>query len=100
MRHLLYGALRRDDVERRNVHPIVGEGRDAAVGLALRDLVLVVREDQVLSAAVDVDALAKHLEDHRRALDVPARPARAPGAVPRGFAGFGPLPEREVAGVL
>ena len=44
-------------------------------GLALGDLVLVVREDQVDAAGVDVERRAEVLHRHRRALDVPARPA-------------------------
>ena len=68
--------------------------------LALRDLVLVVREDDVHAAAVDVEGLAQVLHAHRRALDVPARPARAPGRVPRRLARLGALPEDEVAHVL
>ena len=50
--------------------------------LGLRDLVLVVREDQVVAAAVDVERLAEIAVRHRRALDVPARAARAPRARP------------------
>ena len=40
--------------------------------------------------------LAEQVERHRRALDVPARPARAPRRVPRGLARLRRLPEREV----
>src|SRR5690606_19216791 len=36
------------------------------------------------------------LSAHRRALDVPAGPARAPGTLPRGLAGLGGFPQREV----
>jgi hypothetical protein len=66
---------------------------------ALGQLVLVVREGQVDAAAVDVDGLAQRLVDHRRALDVPARAARAPGAVPLGLVLLGRLPQHEVGGV-
>ena len=41
------------------VHPVAGEGHDAGGCLALGDFVLVVGEDQVLPAAVDVQALAR-----------------------------------------
>ena len=59
--------------------------RLAAVGaFALRDFVLVVRELQVDAAGVDVDGLAQVRLGHRRALDVPARAAAAPGRVPAG----------------
>ena len=53
-----------------------------AEGLGLGDLVLVVREDQVEAAAVDVEGVAEVLVGHRRALQVPAGPAAAPGRLP------------------
>ena len=43
-------------------------------------LVLVVGEDEVVAAAVDLEADAEQLLGHRRALDVPARAARGPRA--------------------
>ncbi len=46
--------------------------------VALGALVLVVREDQVEAAAVDVELLAELAHRHGGALDVPARPAVAP----------------------
>ena len=64
------------------VHPQPRERR-AAGGTRLRGLVLVVGEDQVRAAAVDLEVDAEQLLGHRRALDVPARPARAPTASPR-----------------
>ena len=73
------------------VHPGVVQA-----ALALGDLVLVVGEDEVHAAAVDVDALAQELHAHGRALDVPAGAARSPGALPGGLAGLGGLPEHEV----
>ena len=67
----------------------------------LRDLVLVVREDQVEPAAVDLEHGPEVLLRHRRALDVPARPAAAPRRVPpRVLAFLVGLPEREVAWIL
>ena len=48
-------------------------------GLGLRDLVLVVREDEVGAAAVDVEVEPEDLLRHRRALDVPARPPAPQG---------------------
>src|SRR4051812_29164216 len=69
------------------------------MGLALRDLVLVVREDQVATAGVDVDLIAERLAHHRRALDVPARATLAPGALPERLAGLGSFPEGKVARV-
>ena len=80
------------------VHPVVGQ-RLPGDGLGLQDLVLVVREDQVVAAAVDVDLLAQVAVDHGGALDVPSRPALPPGRVPGDLAGLGRLPHGEVQGV-
>jgi hypothetical protein len=79
------------------VHPIRGE--IVAVRLGLRDLVLVVREDQVEAAAVDVEGGAQVLVGHGRALQVPAGAAAAPRRLPGGLARLGRLPHREVARV-
>ena len=48
----------------------------------LRDLVLVVREDVVNTAGMDVEPLAEVLEGHRRALEMPARETLAPARRP------------------
>src|SRR4029077_15211412 len=66
----------------------------------LGDLVLVVGEDQVGAAAVDVERLAEIAVRHRRALDVPAGAARAPRAGPRRLARLWGLPRREVERAL
>src|SRR5215211_8919842 len=59
------------------------------------------REDEVEAAAVDLELGAEVLLGHHGALDVPARPATAPGRVPPGvLPRLVRLPEREVAGVL
>ena len=84
----------------RVMEPVADEGDGAGVGLGLGDLVLVVREDEVLSAAVDVNALAEVLQRHGGALYVPAGPAFAPGAVPRRLAGLRALPQGEVGSGL
>src|SRR5579884_4397078 len=67
---------------------------------ALRDLVLVVRENQVEPAAVNVEGLAEGALAHRRAFDVPAGTAAAPWARPAGLVGARRLPQHEIAGVL
>ena len=95
LRHLLVV-----EVEELDVHP---EARRRAAGGAfgLRDLVLVVRKDQIDAAAVDVDRrLAQQPQRHRRALDVPAGPAGSAAVVPRRLARLGGLPQHEVARVL
>ena len=67
--------------------------------LALRNLVLVVRENEVEPAAMDVEGLAELGLAHRRAFDMPARPAAAPRAVPTGLVGGRGFPEHKIAGV-
>ena len=64
--------------------------------LALRDLALVVREDEVGAAAVQVERRAVLVHRHRRALDVPAGPTDAERRAPRGLVGERRLPEHEV----
>ena len=82
------------------VHPVVGE-LDSVVRLTLSDLVLVVRELEVLAACVDVKRIAEVLSAHRRALDVPARTAHAPGRLPCDLVFFfSGLPESEVERIL
>ena len=67
-------------LEEAGVDPDARE-RLAGEALGLRDLALVVREDEVLAARVQVDRLAEVLLRHHRALDVPAgeAPRRALG---------------------
>ena len=77
-----------------------GGGWPADQRRRLRDLVLVVREDVVDAAGVDVEPLAEVFEGHRRALEVPAREALAPARRPLEGALFaGGLPQREVGRV-
>ena len=82
------------------MHPDAGEGHAGCLGLG--DLVLVVGEDEVAAAAVDVEAGAQVAQPHGGALDVPARAPLAPGAVPEVIvlAGLGGLPDGEVERVL
>ena len=87
------------DVQKCVVHPVAHKLL-AAHRLRLRNLVLVVREHQVLAAAVDVNRLAEILLTHDRALNVPARPSLAPGRLPVGLAFLLRLPEHEVVRIL
>src|SRR5919197_101573 len=101
----------RDDVARGLRHLRAGEAEHPVVRpdarelvperARLRQLVLVVREDEVEAAAVDLEGGPEELLGHNRALDVPARPATAPGRLPRRvLAGLVRLPEREVPRIL
>ena len=82
------------------MHPVAHElspvvGRDG-----LGHLVLVVGKDQVLAAAVDVERQPQMRLAHRRTLEVPARPAAAPGAVPARLIVSARLPQHEIGRVL
>ena len=81
------------------VYPVLHERADTCVALALGNLVFVVGEDQVLTAAVDVELRAQIAVGHGRALDMPAGASGPPGALPRRFSGLGAFPECEVGGV-
>ena len=91
LRHLLVAHLH---------HAVVHPGarqRLTARRLGLRDLVLVVREDEVRPASVHLERDAEHGLGHRGALDVPAGPAVTPGRLPVGvLVLLARLPEREV----
>ena len=65
----------------------------------LRDLVFVVRENQVAAAAVDIDSVTQVRANHGRALQVPARAAATPGTVPARVILCGGFPQHEIAGV-
>ena len=91
--------LRVAELQHAVVHPDARERvPDAA---RLRELVLVVREAEVVAAAVDLEGRAEVLLGHRGALDVPAGPPRPPRRVPgRVLVRLLTLPERKVALVL
>ena len=93
------GHLRARHLEVGAVQPGLDE-RQAGCGLALGELVLVVGEDQVDRPGVDVERRAEVLHAHRRALDVPARPALADRRRVGRLAGLGALPQGEVADVV
>src|SRR5207237_8839360 len=77
--------------------PVPHEGR-AKSSLALRDIVLVVGEDVVDPAGMQIDVLAEVAGRHGRTLDVPAGKASAPRGRPAERASrFGALPQREVS---
>ena len=91
LRHLL--AI---DQQHAIVQPSIGHAAGAMSAAALRHLILMMREHQVGTAAMNVEHLAQMFPRHGRAFDMPARPATAPGAVPtRGF-GIRGLPQHEI----
>ena len=80
------------------MHPEIDELGAVGAG-RLGDLVLVMREDQILPAAMDVEGLAEMPLRHRRAFEMPAGPAPPPRALPAGLVGIRRLPEDEIGRV-
>src|SRR5581483_3206649 len=77
--------------------------RLAGGALALRDLVLVMREDQIDPARMQIDRLAEQALRHRGAFQVPPGPPRRDAELrelPRRLPFALPLPQHEVARVL
>ena len=81
------------------MHPVSCKNLIVAA-LALCDLILMVREDQVLSASVNIDLLSKIFLRHYRALNVPARTAVTPWRSPVWLAFLLRLPENEIKGIF
>ncbi len=82
------------------MHPVARKRRLTRELLALGYLVLVMREDKVVAAAVDVKLRTETPRAHGGAFDVPAGPPGSPRAVPRGLPRLRALPQREVHRVL
>ena len=82
------------------VDPVIGHGLAAMGANGLRDLVFMVREDQVDTATVNVKGFAQMLRRHCGTLQVPARTTTTPGAVPAGFVICSGLPQHKIARIL
>ena len=80
------------------MQPVAGE-RTVFCAFGLGDLVFMVRKNKIGSAAVNVEGLAEIFTAHGRALDMPARTAFPPGAVPGRLSGLAGLPEGKVHGM-
>src|SRR5260370_38419044 len=68
----------------------------AGEALTLGDLVLVMREDQIGTAAMDIDLFTQRFHCHRRTLDMPTRTSMTPGAIPHRLPRFRAFPEGNV----
>ena len=94
LRHLL-----RAHVDEAVVDPVAREWGAGVGAAALGEFVLVMGEDEVLAAAVDVDCFAQVRADHRAAFDVPPGAAPPPRAVPANLCPDARLPQHKVGGV-
>ena len=88
------------DLQKSVMHPVFDKRFLPVKAFGLGDLILMMREDQVLSAAVNIDLFAQIFHRHGGAFDMPAGPALSPGAFPGRFARFGGFPEGEVHGMF
>src|SRR5438105_4363499 len=75
------------------------KGRFVGERLALGNLVLVVRKDEIGAATMNIDLVAESFANHGRALDMPARAPATPWTGPRRLTLPGPFPQRKVARV-
>ena len=64
--------------------------------LTLGDLILMMREDQILTAGMNIDLFSQIFFGHHRTLDMPSRTAVAPGRLPGGLSFFFRFPENEI----
>ena len=76
------GHLRLVHAQKTVVEPIARERCAIVRAAALRQLVLVMREDEILTTRMNIDSHPKMLFRHRGTLDVPSRPAPAPRRIP------------------
>ena len=81
------------------MHPVFCK-RLAVGRLRLGNLVFMMGENQILPACMDVDFLSKIPPAHHRALNVPARPAIAPGGLPVRLSFLFRLPEHKIKRVF
>ena len=81
------------------MHPHIGHGVRAMGATGLSDLILMVREDQVQPAAMDIEGFAQIALGHGRAFDMPARTPPTPWTVPARLLGARKLPQYEIGGI-
>ena len=77
------------------MQPIAGKAA-AAGRLGLGDLVLVMREHQIGTTAVNIKAVPQVFAAHSRTFDMPAGATHTPRAFPRRFTRLGGLPQGEI----
>ena len=88
------GHLLALDLQHLIMHPDLGKA--VACAGALGDLILMMRELQIVAAPMNVKALAQQLMRHGRAFDVPARTPPPPRAVPARQIVIRRLPEHKI----
>ena len=89
------GHLNVIDIDKTVMHPVANK-RFAAGCLGLGDFIFVMRENQVLTTAVNIDSVAQEFVIHGRALNMPARSSLSPGGGPGRLAFFFKFPDNKV----
>ena len=84
------------DVDEAVVKPMMDNGGVTSVAFTLTNFRLVMRESQIMTAAVNVELFTEVIHRHGRTLDVPTRPSRPPRGVPSGFTRLRCLPKGEI----
>ena len=80
--------------------PDLGKFRLGVGAAALGDFVFVVRELQIIAAAMNIKRRPQQFIRHGRAFDMPPRTAAAPWAIPAGGVGIRWFPQHEIHRVL
>ena len=94
-----FGHLFAAHIDHAVVQPPAGQGL-ARGRFRLGDFVVVVGEDQIGAAEMEINRVSQLLAHHGRAFDMPTRPAGAPGGRETGLPRFGPFPKGEIKGML
>src|SRR6185312_7138144 len=82
------------------MYPVISK-RFACISFALGYFVLMVGEDVVDTASMDVKMRAKIFHRHGAALNMPSRETSSPGTIPGHLAtGFGYFPQRKILWIM
>ena len=79
------------------MHPEVGKGFSGCC-FGLGDLIFMVREAQIGTAAMNIKGITEAASRHGGAFDMPAGSAITPGGGPAGFTGFCGFPQDKIEG--
>src|SRR3979490_903952 len=73
------------DLQETVVHPVIRHHRGTVRATRLRQFILVMRKDEIETAAMNIEDIAEIGSTHRGALDVPAWAAPSPRTFPAGL---------------
>src|ERR671914_2924254 len=84
------------DLQEAIVHPDARHQRSRESAAALSELILMVRENEIDAARMDIKGFAEKFPAHGRTFDMPAGPPPAPRAFPAGKIGRRWFPQDEI----